>query len=229
MSILSPLPVSDPNDASFGLGLLELVEEAFERAGGELRSGYHLKTARRSLHLLLAEWANRGLNLWTIEQTTEHLVPGVSSYALLTDTVDVLEGVLRVDDQRDYRLERISASEYTQIHDKTQEGQPRRVWFNRTVDYPIATFWPVPDQQYTMVYWRLRRMPDVAADDAPEIPFRFLPALTAGLAFHIAQKIPEGQARLAFLKGEYEQAWLEASQEDREKGSLRIVPRSYRR
>lgn len=231
MTILSPLPTSDPDKASFGLDLMELVEEAFERAGGELRSGYDIRTAKRSLHLLLAEWANRGLNLWTIEQTVEFLVADVSSYALVTDTVDVLDAVIRVGSDgspQDHHLDRMSAAEYTRLMDKGQTGQPRRVWFNRTVEYPVATLWPVPDRDYVMVYWRLRRMADVlSAADNPGVPFRFLPALTAGLAFYIAQKIPQGASRITFLKAEYEQAWIEASREDREKSSLYIVPRGW--
>jgi hypothetical protein len=215
------------------LSLVELVEEAFERAGGELRSGYDLRTARRSLNLLFADWANRGLNLWTIEQTTEALTSGSEIYSLATDTVDVLEAIIRTNagtaSQFDYPVQRISASEYAKLANKEMTGRPYQVWYNRTVDYPVATFWPVPDAAYSFIYWRLRRVADLTGSDAePEVPFRFLPALTAGLAFYLAQKLPEGQMRLQFLKAEYEQAWQDAAYEDREKSPLRIIPRGYR-
>lgn len=233
MALLASLPVTVPEDASFGLGLLELVEEAYERAGVELRTGYQLKTARRSLHLLFADWANRGINLWTLERSIQTLTPGGVHYSLPADTVDVLEAVIRTGhdtpEQQDRLVHRMSASEYVQIPNKLEEGGPRRVWYNRLTQYPVATFWPVPDQAYKFVMWRLRRIEDVdTVDEAPEVPFRFLPALVAGLAFYLAQKVPEGSSRLQFLKSEYEQAWQDASYEDREKNSMFVRPRGYR-
>lgn len=233
MTLLVTPPSSTPADASFGLRLLELVEEAFERAGGEVRSGYDLRTARRSLNILFADWANRGLNLWTIEQTTETLTAGGAMYSLAPDTVDVLECVIRTNEgtssQFDYPIQRVSASEYAKLANKELTGRPYQVWFNRLVDYPVATFWPVPSQSYSFVYWRLRRIADITTPDgAPEIPFRLIPAMVAGLAFYIAQKLPEGQQRLQFLKQEYEQAWQEAAYEDREKSPFRAIPAGYR-
>lgn len=232
MTLLATPPSSTPASASFGLALLELVEEAFERAGGELRSGYDLRTARRSLNILFADWANRGINLWTIEQTTEALTAGGYMYSLATDTVDVLEAVIRVSPgtsaQFDYPLQRVSASEYTKQANKQLVGRPYQIWLNRTIDYPVATLWPVPDQAYSLVYWRLRRIADIASPDGePEIPFRFIPVLVAGLAFYIALKLPEGQPRVQFLKAEYEQAWQDAAYEDREKSPMRIVPNGF--
>lgn len=233
MAVLGTLPVSVPESASFGLGLLELVEEAFERAGSELRSGYDLRTARRSLNLLFAEWANRGFNMWTIEQSTETLASGSASYSLPSDTIDVMSAVIRTDDgdteQNDIPVQRISAVEYARIPNKNLTGKPTLVWYQRTVSYPIATLWPVPNAAYKLVFWRLRRIEDIdTVDESPDVPFRFLPSLVAGLAYHLSMKIPEGFARSVQLKALYEEEWLNATYEDREKSPLRLVPRTRR-
>lgn len=237
---------------SFNLDLNDVVEEAFERAGGELRTGYDLRTARRSLNLLFADWANRGINLWTIEQGSIPLVQGVSTYALPNDTVDLLEHVIRtqpgnISNQADLTITRISVSTYATLPNKLQQARPIQVWVQRNsgADYPAAsayspgavatpqvTVWPVPDQgtllnpYYTFVYWRLRRIQDAGnGANTMDIPFRFLPCLTSGLAYYIALKLPEGQSRLAGLKSMYDEDWTFAAGEDREKAADRLVPR----
>ena len=237
---------------AFNLQLNEIVEEAFERAGGELRSGYDLRTARRSLNLLFADWANRGINLWTIEQGSIPLVQGVATYPLPNDTVDLLEHVIRtqpgnIATQADLTITRISVSTYATLPNKLQQARPIQVWIQRntgatypaTSNYspaatasPQITVWPVPDQgtlqnpYYTFVYWRLRRIQDAGngANDF-DIPFRFMPCLTSGLAYYIALKLPEGQPRLATLKAMYDEDWTFAAGEDREKAAVRFVPR----
>jgi hypothetical protein len=292
----------------FNLDLANLMEEAFERAGGEIRSGYNVRTARRSLNLLTIEWANRGINLWTIEQGQIALNQGQIAYNFPVDTIDLLDQVVRTQTgigQTDINITRISVSTYATIPNKNAQGRPIQVWINRqsgtvsetgltlsgdllagsativlsaaptslpqvgfvnigseTIQYtgisgstltgcvrgqngttdafhasgtavylnnlPCINVWPSPDQSnfYTFVYWRLKRIDDAGnGRDNQDIPFRLMPCLVAGLAYYIAMKIPEGQGRVDRLKLDYEEQWLLASAEDREKAALRIAPR----
>ena len=240
-------------NATFNLDLSEIVEEAFERCGSELRSGYDLRTARRSLNLLFADWANRGINLFTIDQGEIPLVQGQSTYNLPLDTVDLLEHVIRTNpgsqnNQADLTITRISVSTYATIPNKLQQARPIQVWINRQsgadyagtssstppagVDAPKIVVWPTPDQgsvgdpYYTFVYWRLRRIHDAGNGvNTQDIPFRFLPCLIAGLSYYMALKIPGADARLQILKQQYDEAWQLAADEDREKAAIRFVPR----
>jgi hypothetical protein len=217
---------------AFTLDFPELVEEAFERAGSELRSGYDLKTARRSMNLLLADWSNRGINLWTIDSSTIPLVAGTATYVLPTDTVDLIDHVVRtgsgsVSTQADLTCTRISSSTYATIPNKLTQARPLQIWIQR-LEAPQITLWPVPDnaQTYTLVYWRLRRLQDAGnGANTPDVPFRFLPALVAGLAYYLALKLPNGMERLPMLQQQYNEAWQLASDEDREKAAVRFVPR----
>ena len=218
--------------ANFNLDLSEIVEEAFERAGGELRTGYDLRTARRSLNLMFADWASRGLNMWTYEQGTQVLTPGQATYVLPTDTVDLLEHVIRtgagnVATQADLTITRISVSTYATIPNKLQQARPIQIFIER-LNTPHFTVWPIPDntQTYTLVYYRLRRIQNAGDGvDTMDMPFRFLPCMVAGLAYHLALKIPGGGERLGILKEQYDSAWALASEEDREKAAIRLVPR----
>jgi hypothetical protein len=225
----------------FNLDLNSLVEEAFERCGAELRSGYDLRTARRSLNLLTIEWANRGINLWTIEQGSQVLTYNVGDYDMPIDTIDLLDHVIRTGSgttQTDINISRISVSTYATIPNKTATGRPIQVWFQRktgatdstnVVQYPQIHVWPRPDnsQTYTFVYWRLRRMQDAGNGiNGQDIPFRFLPCMVAGLAYYLGQKISGvDQNRRLELKADYEQQFALAAEEDREKAPVRFVPR----
>ena len=227
--------------SSFDLQISDLFEEAYERAGSELRSGYDFRTARRSFNLLTSEWANRGINLWTVESGSIALVAGTATYNLPVDTIDLIEHVIRqnpgnASTQTDINISRISVSTYSTIPNKLNTGRPIQVYINRQsgiatpagIQYPTITVWPVPsDNSYTFVYWRLRRLQDAGnGDGTADIPYRFLPALTAGLAYQIAMKIPEAAPRLPMLQAEYERQWDLASSEDREKAPVRFVPRN---
>lgn len=216
----------------FSLDLVEIIEEAFERAGSELRSGYDLQTARRSFNLMLADFANRGLNLWTIDQGSIPLVAGTATYTLPTDTVDLIEHVIRtgsgqVATQVDLSLARMSVGNYASVPNKLTTGRPLQVVVSRTAA-PSITLWPVPDavQTYTLVYWRLRRLQDAGAStNTPDVPFRFLPCVVAGLAYYLALKVPGGMDRLQILKAQYDEAWQLASDEDRDRSPVHFVPR----
>jgi hypothetical protein len=217
------------------MDLNSAVEEAFERCGTEVRSGYDFRTARRSLNLLLIEWASRGINLWTIEQGSVPLVAGTATYNLPTDTVDLIEHVIRTDagstsNQADLSISRISVSTYSTIPNKLNTGRPIQVYINRAQTTPTITVWPVPDsaETYTFVYWRLRRMQDAGNGvNTQDIPFRMLPALVAGLAYYLSMKLPDGPNRIVALKAQYDEAWDLAATEDREKAPMRLVPRMY--
>jgi hypothetical protein len=229
--------VATTGTTAFNLDLNEIVEESFERCGAEVRSGYDFRTARRSLNLLLIEWASRGLNLWTVEQGSVPLVAGTATYNLPTDTVDLIEHVIRTDagstsNQADLSVSRISVSTYSTIPNKLNTGRPIQVYINRAQTTPTITVWPVPDsaETYTFVYWRLRRMQDAGNGvNTQDIPFRMLPALVAGLAYYLSMKLPDGPNRIAALKAQYDEAWDLASTEDREKAPVRFVPRMYGR
>ena len=296
---------------SFNLDLNNLVEDAFERCGQELRTGYDLRTARRSLNIMTLEWANRGINLWTVEPGQINLEQGRIMYPLPVDTVDLLDMVTRTgtgQNQQDININRISESTYITIPNKNATGRPIQVWINRqsgqenptdillnetltgtnttaddtitlsstvglaqfgfikigveTIQYggisgntitgciravnntviaphsigdrvyvqnlPTVNVWPAPDQSsfYQFVYYRLRRIQDAGNGVVVEdIPFRFIPCMVAGLAYYLSQKLPGAEARIEMLKQDYEQQFQLAADEDREKASVRFVPR----
>lgn len=215
---------------NFNLDLAQLVEEAYERVGVEMRSGYDLRTARRSLNLMFADWANRGLNMWTFEQGTVAMEQDTATYDLPEDTVDLMEVHLRTGTGfsiLDQPFERVSLSTYAGISHKGMTGRPSKVLIDR-VGTPRIVVWPVPDASltYTLVYWRLRRIQDAGHGvNTMDVPFRFLPVLVAGLAYYLALKVPGGLERLPILKLQYDEAWSMAAEEDREKASIRLVPR----
>jgi hypothetical protein len=218
---------------AFNLDLTELVEEAFERCGAELRTGYDLKTARRSLNLLFADWANRGVNLWTVEQGSITLVTGTATYNLPADTVDLLEHAIRTgagvaSTQADLNITRISVSTYATIPNKLTQARPIQVYINRQSPIPNITVWPVPDASttYTFVYWRLRRIQDAGTGvNTMDVPFRFLPCMVAGLSYYLSMKLPGALERMEVLKMQYDEAWESASTEDRDRAAVRFVPR----
>jgi hypothetical protein len=294
---------------AFTLDFTDIAEEAWERAGREMRSGYDLRTARRSMNLMTIEWQNRGINMWTIDQGTITLTPGLSTYALPVDTIDLLDHVIRTgansaSTQADLNITRISVSTYATIPNKLATGRPIQVWIQRlsgvvsptgltlngsindstttitlsstaglptagfirignediaygylsgntlggvfrgqngttatshttgaaisNPNLPAVTVWLTPDnsQTYQFVYWRMRRIQDAGAGvQLADMNFRFLPCLVAGLAYHIAMKVPELVERIPMLKAVYEEQFDLAAGEDREKAAIRFVPR----
>jgi hypothetical protein len=300
--------VTTSGTSVFNLPFNEMAEEAYERCGVEMRSGYQLRTARRSMNLLTIEWANRGINLWTIEQGEIPLVTGQVAYPLPDDTIDLLDHVIRQNEgttnQIDINITRISETMYSTIPNKLAQGRPIQVWINRqsaqsnqtniqttaavastatsipvtnaanlasagyvsingeqiyynnienntlnlcsrgqngtvAANQPAGSFlvvtnnisinvWPTANSGggYTFVYWRMRRIQDVVSGNTvQDIPFRFIPCMVAGLTYYLSLKIPEAMARSTELKLAYNEQWDLASTEDREKASLRLVPR----
>ena len=211
--------------------LSELFEEAYERAGLEMRSGYDLKTIRRSLNILTLEWQNRGLNLFTIESGTQALSAGTATYTLPADTIDVIEHQLRTgsgSSQIDTALERVSVSTYAQQTNKNTQGRPTQIYVQRLATETKVTLWPVPDstQPYTLLYYRLKGIDGLASgiSGSAAIPPRFVPALVSGLAMHIAMKKPEAASRVMALKQEYEEQFALAAGEDQERASVQFSP-----
>jgi len=211
--------------------LPELFEEAYERAGLEMRSGYDLRTARRSLNLLALEWQNRGLNLFTIESGTLALTAGTTTYTMPSDTIDLIEHQLRTGSgtsQVDTALERISVSTYAQQTNKNTVGRPTQIYVARNVSDVVVTLWPTPDTTtpYTLFYYRLKGIDGLASGvgTTAAVPPRFIPALVAGLSYQIAMKKPEAASRVPQLKADYDEQFGLAAGEDEDRASVRFVP-----
>ena len=210
------------NSTDFELDVVEYIEEAFERCGLEVRTGYDLKTARRSLNLMLAEWANRGLNQWTIKQRTLSLVKSDGEYDLGTDIIDVLSVVVRRDNT-DFSVERISRDTYLSIPNKTTEGRTNQFFLDRQIT-PNLKIWPVPENSTDVIYYdALTRVDDADTQvNTLDVPFRFYPCLAAGLAYYIAMK--KAHERIQLLKAAYEEEFQRAMTEDRDRASFNVVP-----
>ena len=198
-----------------------------------MKSGYDLKTARRSMNLMLIEWQNKGINMWTIDEGTLPLVQGTATYTLPSDTIDLLEHVIRTGSgstQQDVNINRISVSTYSTIPNKLSQAKPIQLWINRLSAAPEVTVWPVPNNgNYTLQYWRMRRIEDAGAGvETADMTFRFYPCLVAGLAYHIAMKVPELISRVSMLKEIYDEQFRMAASEDREKSTWTLVPRGMR-
>ena len=205
----------------FELDVAEYVEEAFERCGLEVRTGYDLKTAKRSLNLLLADWANRGLNQWTIKQRTVTMVVADGNYDLGADVIDVLSVVVRRDGT-DYPLERLSRDGFLTIPNKTTQGRVNQFFLDRQVT-PVLNLWPVPDSTDVVYYDALTRMDDADIyTNTVDMPFRFYPCLAAGLAYYIALK--RAPNRVQMLKAVYEEEFDRAASEDRDRSSFNVEP-----
>jgi hypothetical protein len=213
--------------ATFNPDFTEIIDEAYERCGIESRTGYDLRTATRSLDFMFAEWASRGLNLWTIEQRSLVMVAGTSVYDLPVDTVNVLSAVIRTgtgQQQQDVMIDRISRAEYLHVPNKNTQSRPAQFYVERTA-VPKLFVYPAPDavQTYTFRYYAIRRIQDAGdATNTADVDFRFLPCLVAGLAYHLALKrAPE---RMQVLKALYEDEFQRAAYADRDTASVFLLP-----
>jgi|EP00919_Chromeraceae_sp_WS-2016_P053648 hypothetical protein len=207
---------------NFNLDVGEVIEEAYERCGLEVRTGYDARTARRSLNLMFADWANRGLNLWTVKQGTITLTQGQAQETLLDDVVDLLDVVVRRDGT-DFEVERISRGEYATLPNKTTQGRTSQYWLNRQID-PVINLWAVPENSTDqLIYYYVRRIEDAdSLVDTTDMPFRFFPCMVAGLAYYMAMKrAPE---RVQMLKSVYEEEFQRAADEDQGRTPLKLQP-----
>jgi hypothetical protein len=218
---------------AFSLDLSDIIEDAYERVGEEFHGGHQYRSARRSLDLLFLEWQNRGLNLWKIKQGTETMVAGTAAYALSAERLDIIEATMRTGtgtDQTDLFMERISVSNYSQIANKNTTGQPTQFWIEQAPSGITVNMWPVPDKTYTFVYYYMELIQDTGdnAANTVDVPTRFLPSLTAGLAYYLALKTPRAIQAIPVIKGAYEEQINLAMDSAREKSSLHLTPsRSY--
>jgi hypothetical protein len=213
--------------ATFNLEFDDLINEAYERCGLETREGFDMRTARVSLNLLFAEWANRGLNLWTIEQRSVTMVSGQAEYTLPSDTVNVLSAVIRTGSgqtQQDITIDRIGQNEYLHLPDKNTMSRPSQFYVQRTIS-PKLFVYPAPDssEPYIFRYYGVRRIEDTGGfTNTADIVFRFLPCLVAGLAYYLAMK--KSPDRIAILKQIYDEEFIRAAQEDRDIASVYLTP-----
>jgi len=219
------------NSKVFSLNTAEVIEEAYELAGLEMRTGYDAATARRSLNIMFSDWANRGINLWTVEQVSLDLVSGTASYALNSFDVDILEAVVRVFDSAsstsfsDISIDRISRSEYLGIPDKTTTGRPSQFFVDRK-ETPVLNLYPTPDGRttYKLISYRVQRIDDVTASaQDQEVPSRFIQCMTLGLSYQLCIKRNPQKAQL--LKVDYEESFKRAADEDRDRASIHLTPR----
>ena len=215
------MAISDTSD--FELDVADYIEEAFERCGLEVRTGYDLKTAKRSLNLMLAEWANRGLNQWTIKKISQAVVKGDGSYLVGPEVIDILSVIVRRDGT-DYALDRYSREEFLTIPNKTTQGRPCQFFLDRQIN-PNLNLWPVPENNTDLIFYEaLVRMKDADTFiNTVDMPFRFYPCLAAGLAYYIA--IKRAPQRVQLLKTFYEEEFERAMTEDRDRASFNVVPR----
>tara|TARA_R110000824_G_C15197368_1_gene675374 strand:+ start:404 stop:1069 length:666 start_codon:yes stop_codon:yes gene_type:complete len=206
----------------FNLDVAEIIEEAYERCGIEVRTGYEARTARRSLNLMFAEWANRGLNLWTVNQATIDLVQGTSEYTLSSDVVDSLEVVLRRSGT-DFEVQRISRGDYVTLPNKTTQGRPSQYYLDRQIS-PKLNLWAVPENSTDqIIYYYVRRIEDAdALVNTTDMPFRFYPCMVAGLSYYIAMK--RAPDRIQMLKTVYEEEFQRAADEDQGRTPLKLQP-----
>ena len=222
---------------TFNLDLGDIVEESFERAGLEAKSGYYYRTARRSLDLLFLEWQNRGLNLWTIQEGSQAITSGTARYTFSGDVLDIVEAFIRTDSgdtskQTDQMLTRISVSQFAHLTNKLSSSKPLQYWLEKDPAAISINLWPVPDstKTYTLIYYYLQRVEDTGspATNNVDIPSRYLPCMVAGLAYQISLKKPEAADRIPILKQVYEEQWSLAADADRDKSSLFFTPGGYR-
>jgi len=211
------------SSTDFDLDVAEYIEEAFERCGLEAKTGYDLQTARRSMNIMLAEWANRGLNQWTIEQRTQALTINDSEYSLATDVIDILSLVVRRSGT-DFSMTRISRDAFLNLPNKTSTGRPTQYFLDRQIT-PNLKLFPTPENSTdVIVYDALTRIQDADSQvNTMEVPFRFIPCLTAGLAYYISMK--RAPDRIQFLKTVYEEEFERAMAEDRDRSAFNVSPK----
>ena len=210
---------------TFDLSIDDVIEEAYERCGMRATSGYQLTSGRRSLNILFLDWANRGLNLWTIEQATSSLTSNTSNFTLGTDTVNVLSAVIRDSSSgtdTDISIERISREEYLNVPNKSTKARPSQYYVERT-NTPTVYLYPTTDKAYTFVYYRIRRIEEAGGYvNSMDVNFRFLPCITSGLAYQLSLKFAPD--RVSILKAIYEEDFARAAAEDRDTASVSFVP-----
>ena len=218
---------------TFNLDIGDILEEAYDLCGMEIRSGYEYRGAKRALNLVFLEWQNKGTNLWSIEQNTQVITAGTNSYALPSSALDVVDAFIRTDSgniskQFDQRLNRISRTEYNHQATKLNQSKPTQFYIDKGTSTSNIVLWSTPDSTatYTLVYDYIQRIEDAGepTSNNADVPARYLPCLTYALAYNIACKNPEALNRVPMIKQRYDELWNDVSDADREKASVRFVP-----
>jgi len=216
---------------SFNLDISDIMEEAYDLCGLELRSGYSFRGAKRALNLVFLEWQNKGLNLWTVEQASVSVTEGTSSYTVESSALDIVDVFIRTDagdetKQFDQRLNRISRTEYNHQSNKLLQAKPTQFYVDKDSGSIKLVLWSTPDKAYTLVYDYIQRIEDTGdvASNNVDVPSRYLPCLTYALAYNLAVKSPEAQPRVPMIKQRYDELWKDVSDADRERASVRFVP-----
>tara|TARA_R100001369_G_scaffold78249_1_gene107838 strand:- start:3203 stop:3898 length:696 start_codon:yes stop_codon:yes gene_type:complete len=216
---------------TFNLDISDIMEEAYDLCGLELRSGYSFRGAKRALNLVFLEWQNKGLNLWTVEQGTASVVEGTSSYTIDSSALDVVDVFLRTNagntaNQFDQRLNRISKTEYNHQSNKLNKAKPTQFYVDKGTSSIEIVLWSTPDAPYTLVYDFIQKIEDTGdiASNNADVPARYLPCLTYALAYNLACKSPEAQQRVPMIRQRYNELWKDVSDADRERASVRFVP-----
>ena len=218
---------------TFNLDISDIMEEAYDLCGLELRSGYSYRSAKRALNLVFLEWQNKGLNLWTVEQGTVTLSSGTNTYSLDSSAIEVIDAFIRtdagnVDKQFDQRLNRISRTEYNHQANKLNKSKPTQFFVDKNTGTLQIVLWSTPDaaETYTLVYDYIQKIEDAGtiASNNADVPSRYLPCLTYALAYNLATKNPEALQRVPLIKQRYEELWNEVSDADRERAPIRFVP-----
>jgi len=212
----------------FDLDVIDIIEEAYEMVGTEMRAGYDIKTARRSLDLMMREWGNRGVNFWTVTEFSLPVVAGTETISLAANIIDILDAVWRTGSgtsQNDRTLTRISMVDWAQTANKKQPGLPTQFWINRLQPQQVLHLWPVAPTNGTLVCWGLRSIEDAGSyGNTMDAPKRFLPAVTSGLAYYLALKNNAPVDKMTILKAEYDRQFNLAAEEDRERAPFKLVP-----
>jgi|TARA_E500000318_G_C3554800_1_gene210577 hypothetical protein len=216
---------------TFNLDISDIMEEAYDLCGLELRSGYSFRGAKRALNLVFLEWQNKGLNLWTVEQGSVSVTEGTSSYTVDASALDIVDVFIRTDagdetKQFDQRLNRISRTEYNHQSNKLLQAKPTQFYVDKDSGSIKLVLWSTPDKAYTLVYDYIQRIEDTGdvASNNVDVPSRYLPCLTYALAYNLAVKSPEAQPRVPMIKQRYDELWKDVSDADRERASVRFVP-----
>jgi len=215
---------------NFNLDIDEVIQDATEMIGGEETLGHTPKSARRSINLMLNDWQNRGVLLWTTFTTTVTVSISTTTYDLADSVTDALEVTYAVNtSSSDLELQRISFEEYALIPNKSQKGRPSQYTIKRNVDNPTIHLYPIPDNSTGILKIEgIRQLEDVnkSADQNADVPVRFLPPLTCGLAYYLSMKRPGiPPDRIQMLKMNYEELLLRAMEEDRERASIYFKPK----
>ena len=215
--------------ATFNLTVNDVIQEAYDRIGGDPILGYDVRSARRSMNIMFSDWANRGYNQWTVEYKTLAITTGTTEYTLDYDTVDIINANIQISDGTEYAMTALGLNDYAAISNKTTQARPTQYYLQR-LNTPVLKIYPAPDQNYTLTYYRMRKIEDITASTVSgveqniDVPFRAFECMCAGLAYYLSKKrVGIAAATQQILKVDYEEAYQRLVAGD-DTPSTRIIP-----